>query len=434
MLPHSMTTPDPNSMDLEPNSSPDLSQILERQIVAGFSPELAFDLVLHELVMRAAFATHANAAALGLTRGGEMVCRAATGLHAPDLGVPLNMQEGLSGACLRTREPQLCLDTESDPRVDAAVAARLGIRSILIVPVVDGDDTLGVLEVFSSQPAAFSEEHQAILKNVAKECTRLHYTLFEIRTRPPAAPQLPPRIPPAMPAESRVHDSGPVVQLPQPVSRSSRLYEGWTLFLGTIAVAATIAMSFMIGSRAVAIRAALDQLIGVNPTVPASPRPSSSLSGSARASHNPVATVGKASGSGGELVVYDHGKVVFRMKPAPKSSDPVVAAAENTRLSGPGVWLAPGQAARRLRNRVEPIYPAAALETHRSGEVVLELLVSEDGSIASIRTISGDPALADAAADAVRNWRYEPYRINQRPTRFQTDVTMRFSLSDQRQR
>jgi TonB family protein len=428
MLHHSMTTPDPESRDLEPNSSPDLSQILERQIAAGFSPELAFDLVLHELVMRAASATHANAAALGLARGGEMVCRAATGLHAPDLGVPLNIQEGLSGACLRTREPQLCLDTEADPLVDAAVAARLEIRSILIVPVVDGDDTLGVLEVFSSQPAAYSAEHQAILENFADECTRLHYALFEIRTRPPVTPQLPPRIPPALPDESRANDSVPVVQFPQPVSRSAPPYEGWTLFLGTTAVVAAIAMSFMIGSRVEAIRAAVEQFVGVNPIAPTSPKHTS-----AKAGHYPAARAGKPSGSRGDLVVYDHGKVVFRMKPAPKSSDPVVAAAENKRLSGSGIWLAPGQAARRLRNRVEPVYPAAALETHRSGEVVLELSVSEDGSIASVRTISGDPALADAAADAVRNWRYEPYRINQRPTPFQTDVTMRFSLPDQRQ-
>jgi TonB family protein len=430
MLPHSMTTPDPESRDLAPNLSPDLSQLLERQIAAGFSPELAFDLVLHELLIRATSATHANAAALGLARGGEIVCRAATGLHAPDLGVPLNMQEGLSGACLRTREPQLCLDTESDPNVSAAVAGRLEIRSILIVPVVDGDDTLGIMEVFSSQPAAFSTEHQAILENFANECTRLHYALFEIRTRPPVLPQLPPRIPPALPEEARTSDLLPVVPYPEPVSRSARSYEGWTLFLGTTAVLAAIAMSFMIGSRAVAIRAALEQFFGGNPIAPASPQHSSNSS--AGAAGHPRATTGKPSGSHGELVVYDHGKVVFRMKPAPKSSDPVVAAAENTRLSGPGVWLAPGQAARRLRNRVEPIYPAAALETHRSGEVILEILVSEDGSIASIRSISGDPALADAAADAVRNWRYEPYRINQRPTPFQTNVTMRFSLPDQR--
>ena len=123
-------------------AEPTLNRILEQQVEAGFPPELALDLVLQELVMRAVDATGANSAALALARGGdEMICRAATGLHAPDLGVPLNTHDGLSGACLRTRQPQFCVDTESDPRVDSAIARRLGIRSMLIVPVLDQDDS-----------------------------------------------------------------------------------------------------------------------------------------------------------------------------------------------------------------------------------------------------------------------------------------------------
>src|SRR5579862_6279349 len=85
----------------------DLSRLLEQHILAGFPPDLCLDLVLNELVVRAAEATHASAAAIALTRGDEMVCRAATGELAPDLGVPLSTRDGLSGACLQTRQPQL---------------------------------------------------------------------------------------------------------------------------------------------------------------------------------------------------------------------------------------------------------------------------------------------------------------------------------------
>src|SRR5271157_864380 len=138
----------------------DLTRTLEQHLLAGFPPDLALDLVLNELVVRAADATGASSAALALVRGEEMVCRAATGPQAPDLGVPLNTRDGLSGACLQTRQPQLSIDTESDPRVDPAISRRLGIRSILIVPVFDRNDNnpqfTGVLEVFSPSPAAFS--------------------------------------------------------------------------------------------------------------------------------------------------------------------------------------------------------------------------------------------------------------------------------------
>ena len=68
------------------------------------------------------------------------------------------------------------------------------------------------------------------------------------------------------------------------------------------------------------------------------------------------------------------------------------------------------------------------MAAHRSGDVVLEILVAEDGSVVSIRPLSGDPLLVAAAADAVRRWRYESYRQHQRPTQFQTDVTLKFAF------
>src|ERR1035437_6399122 len=88
---------------------PTLTRILEEQVEAGFPAELALDLILQVLVMLAVDTTGASSAALALARrGGEMICRAATGLHAPDLGVPLNTRDDLSGACLSTRQPQFC--------------------------------------------------------------------------------------------------------------------------------------------------------------------------------------------------------------------------------------------------------------------------------------------------------------------------------------
>ena len=158
----------------------DLASALKHHVLDGLSPELALDLALNELVVRATSATQASAAALALVRGAEMVCRATTGDHAPDLGVPLNTREGLSGACLRSRRPQLCHDTESDPRVDAAASRRLGVRSMLIVPAMDGDDLVGVLEVFSPHPGAFSESHQILLETFARDGARLHRFALEL--------------------------------------------------------------------------------------------------------------------------------------------------------------------------------------------------------------------------------------------------------------
>ena len=434
MCPQSMATPEPKP-DLASPSAPDLNQFLERQIAAGFPPELAFDLVLHELVVCAATSTAASSAALALARGNEMVCRAATGLQAPDLGVPLNMQEGLSGACLRTCQPQLCMDAESDSRVDAEAAFRLGIRSMLIVPVIEDQGILGVLEVFSSEPGAFSAQHLAMLESCARDCTRLHRALVESRMRP-AVNQLLPLEPQSAPKKEPVSEAVP--DLPAEIeavpAAPVRLYEGWTLMLGAMAILAAIGVSFLIGSRIGWIRASLhpSQVQAPASIVDAASSVSaSSVSTTASATppaRNPVTNTGAAAAKPDELVVYDHGKVIFRMKPAEKSGEPVVAAAQNTRLKEPPVWLAPDLAEPRLRHRVEPAYPAAAREAHRAGDVVLELLVGEDGSVITTRVISGDSLLSSAALDAVRHWQYEPYRHDQHPVQFQTDVTLRFSL------
>jgi TonB family protein len=439
MCPLPTSSSGPELVDSGSCVRPDLNRTLEQQVEAGFPPELALDLVLNELVVRAVDDTGASSAALALTRGDEMVCRAATGLHTPDLGVPLNTRDGLSGACLHTCQPQLCLDTESDPRVDPAIARRLGIRSMLIVPVLDQDDLIGVLEVFSSEPAAFSEHEQTLLEASARDCARIRHAVADLGRHPPAVLALseePPSLaetPPSTPAVALDGSAG--------ARHAQPLYQSWTLILGSLAILAAVGLSFMAGSR-------LGWLFSSSPGVQV-PIPASSPSQEDTPVAPPAASPGRPASpsravtstaqsvptpGGDELVVYDHGKVIFRMKPNPRKSgpSPVVDASESARIApSPSAWLAPDLAELRLRQRIEPQYPADALAAHRSGEVLLEVLVAEDGSVASIRTLSGDPLLAAAAIDAVRQWRYEPYRRHERPSPFQTDVILKFARSSE---
>jgi TonB family protein len=406
-------------------------------VEAGFQPELALDLVLHELVMRAVDATGASSAALALARGDEMVCRAATGLHAPDLGVPLNTSDGLSGACLHTRQPQLCVDTESDPRVDSAIANRLGIRSMLIVPVLDEDELIGVLEVFSSEPAAFSENERTLLESSARDYTRVKHAAADLRQRLPAALAF------ASSDQQQLHVETlpPTPPACAEVTSSPRktLYQSWSMILATLAILAAVALSFMVGSRVgwllsspPSAQVQRSSSAAANPGAPPTAlarKPAALTPAAASTTAARPAPISNAD----ELVVYDHGKVIFRVRPVTKKSgaSAMVDASESARIApSPVVWLAPDQAERRLRNRIEPQYPADALDAHRSGEVALDVLVAEDGSVASIHILSGDPLLAAAAADAVRQWRYEPYRQHERPSPFQTDVTLKFAPSN----
>jgi TonB family protein len=515
-LPNSKPRLDPALNESPP--LPDLNSLLEQHVQAGFPPDLALDLVLNELVVRTADATHATGAALALVRGDEMVCRAATGSHAPDLGVPLNTRDGLSGACVHTRSPQLCTDTESDPRVDPVASRRLGIRSMLLVPVFEPESSVasdiaskhepaetsddgifnqpltsndliggpqltfssrgnvseipvqrlaGVLEVFSPLPNAFSQTTQSVLEDFAAKCARIRAAAAHMRSRPPVeiiAAQ-----------EQAEFANGEIIpsaefanELLPPRDRVKQPYEGWTLILGALLILIAIGFSFMIGSRvgwlgkpqeaasaSPAMRAATPALPVVPPAQPVSPVTAEPAPHKAGAKHEAEKTSDHRPAHSDELVVYQKGKVIFRMpgaapakngasspaSPAQEDASPPDSTSDHpgpqaaNRLSLPSsssspgaVWLAPDEADSRLLNRVEPEYPPDAIAAHRSGNVKLEVLVAADGTVSSVQTLSGDPLLASAAAQAVRNWRYEPYRAHEQPSPFQTDVTLTFSL------
>jgi len=65
-------------------------------------------------------------------------------------------------------------------------------------------------------------------------------------------------------------------------------------------------------------------------------------------------------------------------------------------------------APRKVKRRVEPQYPELAKRSNVSGSVRLELRISPDGTIVSVRPLGGNPLLIQAAQDAVTKWRYEP--------------------------
>ncbi|MGA7293900.1 MAG: energy transducer TonB [Terriglobales bacterium] len=76
--------------------------------------------------------------------------------------------------------------------------------------------------------------------------------------------------------------------------------------------------------------------------------------------------------------------------------------------------------------RVQPIYPASALAVHAQGAVQIEATVSKQGNVTNLKVISGDPILARAALDAVRQWRYKPYYLDGAPVEIQTEITVNF--------
>lgn len=84
----------------------------------------------------------------------------------------------------------------------------------------------------------------------------------------------------------------------------------------------------------------------------------------------------------------------------------------------------------KLIRQITPQYPQIAKIAHVSGSVVLHAIIGEDGTIQQLQVISGPSLLRQAAEDAVRQWRYEPYRLNGQPVKVDTTVTVIFNLGD----
>jgi len=62
---------------------------------------------------------------------------------------------------------------------------------------------------------------------------------------------------------------------------------------------------------------------------------------------------------------------------------------------------------RKIKSRVDPLYPELARRMHISGTVKLQLVIAKDGTVKSAKVIGGPPLLIDATVDAVKRWKYE---------------------------
>jgi TonB family protein len=93
------------------------------------------------------------------------------------------------------------------------------------------------------------------------------------------------------------------------------------------------------------------------------------------------------------------------------------------------VTVSSGVAVGMLIQKTTPVYPPIAKTAGVSGTVVLDAVISKSGTITDLRVVSGPVMLRKAAEDAVRTWRYRPYKLNNEPTEVETTVNVIFSLA-----
>jgi len=84
--------------------------------------------------------------------------------------------------------------------------------------------------------------------------------------------------------------------------------------------------------------------------------------------------------------------------------------------------------ASKLIHKVVPLYPPIALRIHLSGTVALMATIDMEGNVADLKVMSGHPVLANAAVEAVKQWKYSPTILNGEPVPVQAVVNVVFAL------
>jgi putative methionine-R-sulfoxide reductase with GAF domain len=159
------------SVSLETSDSSDYGTILitlaaiRREIEACGS---RVQPMLQRLVEHSRTVVCASGAAIAISNGQDMICRAVAGANVPALGARVVLEASFSGECVRRGRLLRCDDTETHPLVDRESCRALGIRSMMAIPLRYGDVDIGLLEVFSTQPQAFRWKDEVYLRHLAE--------------------------------------------------------------------------------------------------------------------------------------------------------------------------------------------------------------------------------------------------------------------------
>jgi len=421
--------------------------------------------------------TGASGAALAMWKEGAMVCRARSGDPAPPIGARLSADTGISGECLRTGKIQHCADTENNPFVDVEVCRSLGLRSMVVLPIQGWRGVNGILEVLSTRPSAFSEEHIATLQQLAGMAERAR------ASRPHgASPALPK---PAseiekpqsglLPASDRVGDVALAF-----VDHRSRPF-----VLGGIGLLAISLLAFAIwlgwrgpddssGKAHAAAPETVSHAVDAAAIVhPASARPPDNdpVWKERPGGESLMVSIGKPSAGApvtfaSKVDVISKKKedathrsllgdvadkvaanvVVPRGSPEAQPEEPATTEppsisveragkseltgvlSDNATLPGLSAPASRGVSGGQLVRRIPPVYPAQARLLRLEGTVVLEATVAEDGTVREVQVVDGSPVLSPSAVDAVKRWRYKPFELDGKPISNAIRINIDFKL------
>jgi TonB family protein len=423
---------------------------LRKMIASGTQPT---DHILGAIAVAAHSLTGATGAAVAMPRDGAVVCLGRSGESAPELGARLKVDSGISGECLRTGVIMRCDDASRDLHVDAEVCRLLGLQSIAVVPLRGQHGRVGVLEAFSTESYAFTEDKMEILGRLAglaeaawarsmvaegspveyeetvvaanKEGSTVEAPVLEVSALETSVLEVPVEERPVAVATVPLAEVRELLASAQEFRFPAKLSY---LIFGAVALLAIVLLTvygwkawyrLSVASTATPSRSAAGPLTSTTEHQNVATGPSSQPRGSTTAVKIPNGVVRQprrwARGSHGEKGGKSSSSISTSEEipqPVASNTDPAAlsqALATTPTLPQLSVPISQGITGGVLVHKVQPIYPPEARRMHVQGSVVIDAKITVKGQVEELKLVSGDSLLAQAAMDAVRRWRYTPY-------------------------
>lgn len=157
---------------MPPVSAETLFEIIQAQVrLVSLGNNLSA--VIDEASAVAIRLTNADGAVVELLEGEEIVYRSASGIAEPQLGLRMPVANSLSGYCLMNKVAASCTDSETDERVNREACRKVGLRAMVIVPLVAGDRAIAVMKLVWREPRALDQHEADIAQLLANMCAAL---------------------------------------------------------------------------------------------------------------------------------------------------------------------------------------------------------------------------------------------------------------------
>lgn len=434
---------------------------LRKMIASDVQPT---ETILGAIAVAAHSLTGATGAAVAMPRDGVVVCVGRSGETAPEIGDRLNVDSGISGECLRTGVTMRCDDASRDFHVDAEVCRQLGLQSIAVVPLRGQQGRVGVLEAFSTQAYAFTEEKVEVLERLAglAEAAWARGMVTAVASGEEVVAES--KLAAGVEAPAEATGTGAAeVELAKVRAALAALRPGASparrMFIYSVAAVVLVAvpLASVYGWKAwyrSSVMSRAHQPAATAPLAPSeiksaatgAPTPPSGLHPRVRpgdsAAAKPATGVeipdqvirrqprsadrGGANGDmqSGQIAKGDEVPQIVALRAVPADLEGALVAPPA--LPKLGAAISQGITGGILLRKVQPVYPPEARRMHVKGDVVIDAVVTADGQVDQLNVVSGNPLLTEAATDAVRRWRYKPYSLNGKPIPKPTRITISF--------